>query len=473
MENHYDVLVIGGGPGGTPAAMALAQAGKKTLIAEAGAGLGGTCLFEGCVPSKIFRETAERLRDIARSQEFGIDLPQEMIKLNWGRVQRRKRAILKRRSEEAIHKATQLINLQIVFGRAQLRGSRTAFITPTQGDGSGMEISFEQCILATGSTPNALPINGADLPQVYSSDSILDIDDIPEQLVVIGGGPIGVELAQIFHALGAKVTLMEMEPHILSIVDPELALALEQRLIQQGIGLQLSCKIKGIRKGDQGVFVDYDTILGSNCIFTTAVLAATGRSPRIHGLGLESTAVKSGRHGVEVDETLQTAERGIYAVGDVVGQPMFAHWATAQGLAVAQHLIGIPVKFPKPEHNTATIFSTPELCMAGLTEAQAANAGIEVSAAHYDFAQDARAQISGQDNGLVKIVYEKKSRRVVGVHILVEDAADLMGEAALLVSSGLTLEAISGAIHPHPTLTESFGIAARTALSTEMAKLRM
>jgi len=467
MNKHYDVLVIGGGPGGTPAAMALAQAGKKVLLVEAGAGLGGTCLFEGCIPSKIFRETAERLRDIAQAAEFGIHLPHELVQLDWRQVQARKRAILQRRSDVAILNARQLDNLHLVFGRAQLRGSRAAFIEPFEGD--GVEITFEQCILATGSAPNALPVRGADLPQVYSSDSILDIDCIPERLAVIGGGPIGVELAQIFHALGAQVTLLEMAPHILGGVDEELALALEQQLVKQGIDLQVKCQVQGISHSGQGVFVEYETEAGSTQVFATAVLAAAGRHPRVEGLGLEHTAVKAGPHGIEVDETLQTAEPGIYAVGDVIGQPMFAHWATAQTLALAQHLLGRPAVFPKPEHNTATIFSTPELGMAGLTEAQAAKNGVEVSVARYDFAQDARAQIGGHDHGLLKIVYEKGSRRVVGVHVLVEGAADLMGEAALLVRSGLPLEAIAGAIHPHPTLTESFVLAARAALAAEMA----
>ncbi len=468
MDNEYDVLVIGGGPGGTPAAMALAQAGKKVLLVEAGAGLGGTCLFEGCIPSKIFRETAQRIRDIAMSAEFGINLSHESVQLDWQQVQARKRAILHRRSEGAIHKAGQFSSLHLLFGHAQLRGPRKAFIKPFEGE--GVEITFGQCILATGSTPNALPVPGADLPQVYSSDSILDIDSIPERLLVVGGGPIGVELAQIFHALGAQVTLMEMEPNILGGVDQELALALEQHLIKQGINLLVKCRVKNISNSGQGVVVQYATEQGDDQLLATAVLAATGRRPRVEGLGLEHTAVKVGPHGVEVDETLQTSEPGIYAVGDVLGQPMFAHWATAQCLALARHLLGLPVAFPKTEHNTAVIFSIPELGIAGLTEAQAAKAGMEVGVARYDFAQDARAQIGGHDNGQLKIVYEMDTRRVVGVHALVEGAADVMGEAALLVRAGLPLEAIAGAIHPHPTLTESFVMAVRATLAAEAMK---
>ena len=464
MAKSYDVLVVGGGPGGTPAAMALAQAGKRVLLVEAGAGLGGTCLFEGCIPSKIFHETARRLRDINRAAEFGIQLPSERVMLDWRKVRSRKQEILERRSNAAIARVEKIPGLDLAFGRASLLGPRQAQVTPHEGE--AYTLDFEHCILATGSRPNSLPVPGGDLPRVYSSDSILDIECIPERLAVIGGGPIGVELAQIFHALGAEVTLLEHGPRILRGVDDELAQTLEQHLINQGITLHLGCSVKVICHSSRGVFVQFDLADGScDQVYATAVLAATGRHASVEGLGLENTAVQADRHGIEVDEHLQTAEPGIHAVGDVTGQPMFAHWATAQGLALAQNLLGRSVPFPQPAHNSAAIFSTPELAMAGLTEEQAREAGMDVAVARYDFTQDARAQIGGHDTGMLKIVYTTDARKIIGVHALVDGAADLMGEAALLVRTGMPLEAIAGAIHPHPTLTESFVQAARMALA--------
>ena len=179
------------------------------------------------------------------------------------------------------------------------------------------------------------------------------------------------------------------------------------------------------------------------------------------------TQVKHGAHGIEVNPQLQTDEANIYALGDVIGQPMFAHWSTAQGLSLARNLLGKAVPFPDKNTNSAVIFSEPEIGMVGMTEAQATAAGIEFEVARYDFAQDARAQIAGRDSGLLKIIYEKTGHKIIGVHALVEGADDLMGKAALAVKTGVPLEALAGAIHPHPTLTESFAVAARMALSTK------
>lgn len=460
-DTRYDVLIIGAGPGGTPAAMALAQAGKRVLLLEAGRGLGGTCLFEGCIPSKIFRETAARRRELARAGDFGLPAPgADALDVDWSMVQARKHRILSWRAQGALTKAKGLPGLEVAFGRARLTGPRTAVV---EAAGERREIGFQNAILATGSVASRLPIPGADLPGVIDSQGLLEIGFVPESLALIGGGPIGVEMAQIFAMLGARVTLLEAMPRILTAVDGVLAGLLAERLQMDGIDVQTGVVVEAIEGEASRHTVRYTRDGQSQQVNAQVVAVVAGRHPNVAGLGLETTAVRHDRHGVKVDDTLQTGEPGIYATGDLVGNPMFAHWATAQALAVARHLLGAPAAYPRPEHNSAVIFSYPELGMAGLTEDAARAAGLDVAVAEYDYRIDARAQISGDASGRLRIVYRREDRRVVGVHVLVEGAADLMGEAALTVRHGLTLEQIAAAIHPHPTLTEAFGLAARSA----------
>ena len=459
---RVDDLVIGGGPGGTPTAMALASAGRRVLLVEKGAGLGGTCLFEGCIPSKILRESAERLQAIRRAREFGLRIPAGEIGVDWADIMKRKGEILSRRSGGALAHAHQVPGLDVQFGTAALLGKRRARITPR--DGQPSEVEFSSAIIATGSLPNLLPVPGADLPQVLTSEQILEIDRVPARLVVIGAGPIGVEMAQIFAAFGSRVTLLEAGPRILAPVDEEIALALDGHIRRQGVALEPGAAVAAIASKGDHVGVQYRNAAGAPCEAEAEfVLVATGRRPNVETLGLEHTGVRHDRHGVKVDAKLETNEPGIYAIGDVVGHPMFAHWATAQALALARHLLGRPTRFPEPATNTAVIFSAPEVGMAGLTESGARAAGHDVGVARYDFRADARAQVSGHPEGLLKLVYDKASRAVLGVHILAEGAASLLGEGALAVGSGISVEAVAAAIHPHPTLSESVGVAAREA----------
>jgi dihydrolipoamide dehydrogenase len=458
---QYDVLIIGGGPGGTPAAMALGQAGKRVLLVEAGRGLGGTCLFEGCIPSKIFRETAARRRALGHAREFGLPAPAaHTVSVDWSAVQARKQQILSGRSKAALAKARALPGLEVAFGHARLSGPRGAVI---EAAGARREVGFENAILATGSVASRPPIPGANLPNVLDSKGLIEIGFVPESLVLIGGGPIGVEMAQIFAMLGVRLTLLEAMPRILAPMDDVLADLLAERLQADGIDVQTGVTVEAIEGDERRHTVRYRRDGQSHEVNAQVVAVVAGRHPNVDGLGLETTAVRHDHHGVKVDDTLQTDEPGIYATGDLVGHPMFAHWATAQALAVARHLLGAASVFPRAEHNSAVIFSYPELGMAGLTETGARASGLDVAVAEYDYRRDARAQISGDAFGRLRIVYRRDDRRVVGIHALAEGAADLMGEAALTVRHGLTLEQIAAAIHPHPTLTEAFGLAARSA----------
>ncbi|MGA8005141.1 MAG: NAD(P)/FAD-dependent oxidoreductase [Burkholderiales bacterium] len=457
-----DLLVIGGGPGGTPAAMALASAGRRVLLVEKGAGLGGTCLFEGCIPSKILRESAERLQAIRRAREFGLQVPAGEIGVGWSTIMKRKTEILARRSGGALAHARQISGLDVQFGTAALLGPRRARVALR--DGRPVEIEFSNAIIATGSLPNPLRVPGGDLPQVLTSEQILGVDRVPPRLAVIGAGPIGVEMAQIFAAFGSRVTLIEAGPRILAPVDEEIAVALQDHIRRHGVALEIGASVAAIAPRGDHVAVQYRDAAGApHEAEVEIVLEATGRRPNVEGLGLEHTRVRHDRHGIKVDAKLETDEPGIYAIGDVVGHPMFAHWASAQALALARHLVGRPTRFPEPASNSAVIFSAPEVGIAGLTEIAARAAGHEVGVARYDFRADARAQVSGHPEGLLKLVYDKTSRAVLGVHILAEGAASLLGEGALAVRAGMTVEAVAAAIHPHPTLSESIGVAAREA----------
>ena len=463
-NRQCDVLVIGGGPGGTPTATALATHGKRVLLVEQGPGLGGTCLFEGCIPSKILRESARRLRDIRKAADFGLCLASADTRIDWYAIQQRKRVILRQRADAARERLGRLPGMELISGRASLSDSHHARIG--SADGKVLRVRFEQAVIATGSEPRLPPIRGVDLPHVYDSDRFLDIDHIPEQLTVIGGGPVGVELAQIMHALGSGVTLLQRSERILGPVDEELALALQERMRADGIALHTGADITHITHTGQGAFVFFTDAEGrKRHVLSTEVLLVTGRRPRVEGLGLENTAVEHDGHGIRVDSELRTAEPNIFAVGDVTGAPMFAHWATAQGLALARHLLGQPAPFPSPAANPAVIFSFPELGMVGLSEQAARAQGIDYGVARYDFRVDARSQIQGSAEGQLKILYQRTDQRIIGVHVLAAEAAPLMGEGALLVALGTRLEDLAGGVAPHPTLSESFVLAARAALA--------
>ena len=464
LPEEVDVLVIGGGPGGTPAALALAQAGTRVLLVESGRGLGGTCLFEGCIPSKIYREVAARRVEISDAAQFGLRVAasNSPAAVDWNAVQARRQRILAQRAQGALAKAHALPGLQIVFGRARLTGPRSAMI---DADGASHAVRFGRAILATGSVPVRPPIPGVDLPGVLDSKGLIEIPGIPRSLTLIGAGPVGVEMAQIFARLGSQVTLLQGAARILAPVDSALAGLLARRIEGDGITLRTDVRVESIEAQAQGggLQVRYTLEGRAEQAQSEIVAVVAGRRPNVEGLGLEHTAARVGRHGVQVDATLQTDEPGIYATGDLVGQPMFAHWATAQALAVARHLLGHEAPFPRPEHNSAVIFSFPEIGMAGLTEEAARSAGLDVAVAEYDYRGDARAQIGAEAFGRLRVVYERTSRRVVGMHALVEGAADLMGEAALAVRHGLRVDDLASAIHPHPTLSEAFGLAALAA----------
>ena len=458
-----EILVIGGGPGGTPLAMATALSGRQVVLVEAGAGLGGTCLFHGCVPSKIFREAAFFKYRAEKSAILGIEDLSGKVNLDWTAVMKRKEAILSSRSASALNNGNKIPSLKILFGKARFFNAKNVIVEGTQGP---VSIEFEKAVIATGSVSRKLEVPGAELSGVLTSEQLIATDHIPRSMVVVGGGPIGVELGQMFSMMGSRVSILEALPELLSSVDQKLSSRLKVLLEREGISVKTGVKIARIEE-NQGLKRVFYTVDGQE-FFEDAevILTVVGRSPQVESLGLQNTQVRYSPRGIEVDESLRTAEKNIWAVGDVTGQPMFAHWATAQAQALANALLGRPTSFPRKEFNSAVIFSHPEIGMVGLTEESARMQGLDVGVAEYSYSVDARAQIADEAEGLLRIIYRRDDSTVVGIHALVEGAADLMGEAALAVSMKVKLSDIARTIHPHPTLTESFGINALGALRT-------
>jgi len=461
-KQKVDLLVVGGGPAGTPLAMGVARAGKRVLLVEDGPGLGGTCLFHGCIPSKIFRESGIVRRSAIRAIEFGITGMSGVPAVDWAAIQTRRHAILNSRAAGALSTVRQIPSLNVVFGRARFTGPRDVRI---EGPGGVSEVSFDRAAIATGSVSNRLSVEGSDLPGVLSSERLIGIGYVPASMIVVGGGPIGIEMAQIFHMMGTEVTILEAMPSILAPVDRPLAVRLTESLSRGGIPIETGVTVERIGATPDGHRVWYRSGGKERTADARVVLTVVGRRPNVDNLGLENTGVVWDVHGIHVDKQLRTNDPNIYAFGDVVGQPMFAHWATAQAQALTQHLLNAKAEFPDPDHNSAVIFSHPEIGMVGLTEEAAKQKELKVGVAEYNFATDARAQISGEAEGMLRIIYRSEDQRVVGIHALVEGAADLMGEAALIVRNGIRLGDIAASIHPHPTLSESFAAAARGAMS--------
>ena len=460
----YDLVVLGAGPGGTPAAMAAAQFGKKVLLVDKRDAPGGECLFEGCIPSKVLENAANRFAMLKEMKAFHIDI-ESKGQIHWEAVLADKAQIVKQRSIGALKQMERFPNLTFKQGKA-------AFVDTNTLEIDGQKVSFDYAVVATGADAFMPPFEGEGVAHAWTNADVFKHSELPDEITFIGAGAISCELAQMFNKLGTTCRMLERGERILKHIDEECALVVQQKMIEAGIDIRLNVTFGSI-DGKEGDFsVNYTQNGETKRLNTPRLLIATGRAANVEGIGLESAGVAFDRHGIKVDETLQTTQPNIYAVGDCVVGPKFAHWATYQA-GIAIHNIFAPMKHKSDMNKLSwVLFSDPQIASVGLSEADATKAGMEVETARYDFATDARAQIDKAGEGFLKYVIEKKSGIIRGIQIVSEDASSLSGEASLIVANEMTAMDVMKTIHPHPTLTESFGLLAKQIFFKSMMRRR-
>lgn len=462
MAEHFDAVVIGGGPGGTPAAMALAAAGKKTLLAEKSGKLGGACLFVGCIPSKIIRKGA----DDAALQAGGGLVNADKV---WPEIRKKMDRILSGRSGAALKKAGQIPNLTVKAGAARFLSASEIEVSGPSG--LAEVFSFDKAVIAAGASSFVPPFGGDAAGDVLVSERFFSRPQLPRSLVIIGGGPIGVELAQMLGRLGVSPVIVESLPSILQgAVPAEFAAAIAKKLEAEKIPVYTGAKVTEInRQGEEFVTVFEDASGGRRSLRSEQVLVSTGKVPNVQDLNLEAAGIKYSRRGIETDEFLETSAKGIYAAGDVIDGPKFAHLATHEAFITVKNILGGAAKADF-SRNSWVLFTDPEIMSAGYTLAGAAAAGFNAVEGVYDYRIDAAAQVHDIAGGELRFVADAGTREILGVHAMVKGADSLAGEAALIVSRRLTLMDVAQAIHPHPTLTESFGFLALEMLNKNSVK---
>ena len=449
MPEPYDIAILGAGPGGYVAALRAAQLGMRVALVE-GARVGGTCLNVGCIPTKALVTATELLTRARRAAEYGVRIPQAEPDLE-GMMAYQRTAV-----ERLVGGVEQLLKewkVTVVRGRGRL--VRPDTLSVTDGAGGTAEVTARHIILAPGSVTARPPIPGLDLPGVVTSTEALDVSTVPAHLIVIGGGVIGLEFACIYQALGSRVTVLEMMPDLLpGAADEAIAKRLAVLLRRRGMDIRTGATVQGVESAEAGLRVRFSTSRGEEAVEGDRVLLATGRWPNTADLGLEEVGIRMNRRAIAVDEYLRTSVPNVWAIGDAVGGMMLAHKAMVDGRVAVENIAGQKRAVDYRSVPWA-IFTSPEVAGVGLTEAQARQQGADVRVLQFPFSANPRAQILGETEGLVRIVCEAGSGRVLGVHMMGPHVTELIAEGALAVQTGATADDLAWTTHAHPTLTEA------------------
>ena len=446
-----NITIIGAGPGGYVAAIRAAQLGAQVTLIEKDT-LGGTCLNRGCTPTKALLHSVDVFSLVQNAKTFGVVA--NKVSLDFSELTRRKEMVVK----QLVSGVTALMRknkIKVVTGTGTLINSRTVRVAE-----NGEEIKSDSIIIATGSEPVVPRIDGIDSSGVLNSDGFLSISQLPSSTVILGGGVIGLEFAQISGRMGAKVTIIEMMPQIIPREDMEIASLLRDILKQDGIEIFTGAEVTHIEGTEQGEkVISFRTKEGDSQIKAEQVVISVGRQANTDGLGIEKLGITSDKGRIVVNEQMETSVSGVYAIGDVIGGHMLAHVAMHEGICAAENALGNKNQMSY-RAVPRCVYTLPEMAAVGLTEAEAREEHQDVQVGRFSFSGNGRALTLNQTQGMVKIIADTTYGEILGVHIIGPNATELIAEAVLAIQLEATYKDLANAIHAHPTLSEAMGEAA-------------
>ncbi|NIK67624.1 dihydrolipoyl dehydrogenase [Paenibacillus sp. BK720] len=462
MTIQVDVAVLGGGPGGYTAAIRAAQLGKSVAIVELDK-LGGTCLHRGCIPSKSLLRSAEVYATLLEADKYGVSVTEGALSLDFNKVQDRKE-----KTVEQLHRGLKGLmkkyDIQIINGKGRIIGPsifspRSGSLAVELADGEMESVVSTNLIIATGSRPRHLPGLKPDGVHILSSDDALRLEKLPESMLIVGGGVIGVEWASMLQDFGVQVTLVEVGARLLPGEDSEVSAELTRLLRRRGVRVLTNVQLKTEElsiNGDE-VSITADTSEGNILLTASKLLLSVGRQANIENIGLENTDIQTKNGVIYVNEFGQTTEPHIYAIGDVIGGVQLAHAASHEGVAAAEHIAGYKKEAVDPNLIPRCIYSRPEVASYGLTEDGARTKGHDIKTGKIPFAAIGKALVLGEADGFVKVIADRKTNDIMGVHMIGPHATDLISEASLAGLLNATPWEVGQLIHPHPTLSEALG----------------